>query len=255
MVNLHHFCYNLKYRCKNYGINIDYFYKFQNFLDNIGINVTHPCFKIFTPLHYACSEGNYKMVERLLLENNLDPNELDEFYRSPLFIACDHGYANIVKILLDKGADIKFKYYNHCNLLNEACCRGHYETIKILLDYCKDYDFVNFKDKYNNTALSIAIFYEHLDIVKLLVEEGNADIKLVNYNTRNLEIINYIKNHKRDWLSKEIFDNNIICSICHEDNKNNIHMIKTPCNHIYCKKCLEEWLKLKEICPYCRQNL
>ena len=31
--------------------------------------------------------------------------------------------------------------------------------------------------------------------------------------------------------------------------------MKTPCNHIFHKECLEKWLLLKKECPNCRTDL
>jgi hypothetical protein len=39
-----------------------------------------------------------------------------------------------------------------------------------------------------------------------------------------------------------------ICPICLLDNTD----FKTKCNHYFHKKCLDEWLKIKPICPLCR---
>ena len=43
-----------------------------------------------------------------------------------------------------------------------------------------------------------------------------------------------------------------ICAIC---LNNNGTFIKTVCNHEFHKDCLNEWIKYKENCPICRQNL
>ena len=43
-----------------------------------------------------------------------------------------------------------------------------------------------------------------------------------------------------------------ICAIC---LNNNGTFIKTVCNHEFHEDCLNEWIKYKENCPICRQNL
>ena len=44
------------------------------------------------------------------------------------------------------------------------------------------------------------------------------------------------------------------CPICFKDNLNENEVSITNCNHIFCKKCLEEWIDRKRIdCPTCRQ--
>ena len=43
------------------------------------------------------------------------------------------------------------------------------------------------------------------------------------------------------------------CSICIESiDKTN--MIKTPCDHTFCNKCLTKWLITNTSCPMCRNN-
>jgi hypothetical protein len=42
------------------------------------------------------------------------------------------------------------------------------------------------------------------------------------------------------------------CSICIEIIKKNI--IKTPCSHFFCKKCIYEWVEKKNNCPNCRKT-
>ena len=31
--------------------------------------------------------------------------------------------------------------------------------------------------------------------------------------------------------------------------------MKTPCNHVFHKECLEKWILLKKECPNCRHDL
>jgi hypothetical protein len=52
----------------------------------------------------------------------------------------------------------------------------------------------------------------------------------------------------------EIYYNMQECIICYE-NMDEFNIIKTSCNHIYHKMCLEEWLKNSYFCPICRNIL
>jgi hypothetical protein len=44
------------------------------------------------------------------------------------------------------------------------------------------------------------------------------------------------------------------CSICYEDIEENKKKILI-CNHIFHKKCINDWMKIKPICPYCRKYI
>src|SRR5262249_51315428 len=60
-----------------------------------------------TALSYACDRGSVEMV-KLLIERGADVNVQDTFYRAtPLTWAAGKGYVEIVNLLLDKGAKTK----------------------------------------------------------------------------------------------------------------------------------------------------
>ena len=64
--------------------------------------------------------------------------------------------------------------------------------------------------------------------------------------------INYIYrlyyNHRRAFR----FSSNIIntCAICLETDKD--RNIQLNCGHIFHEKCIDEWTRIKPICPLCR---
>jgi hypothetical protein len=45
------------------------------------------------------------------------------------------------------------------------------------------------------------------------------------------------------------------CSICLEDYQSGESVSSLACDHLFHKKCLEEWLKHKNECPLCRTEL
>ena len=47
-----------------------------------------------------------------------------------------------------------------------------------------------------------------------------------------------------------------ICSICLDDYSDpEIKLNKLPCNHIFHKDCVQEWLKDNDTCPDCRTEI
>ena len=61
------------------------------------------------------------------------------------------------------------------------------------------------------------------------------------------------KKNKRN-LTCKLFDNqsNNECCICLQEFISNEEIVELPCNHIYHKQCIEEWLKVNRNCPSCR---
>lgn len=58
-----------------------------------------------TPLHFAVDHNSYYSVLELLKLENIDINALGEFDQTPLHRAVIGGNLDIIKLLIDKGAD------------------------------------------------------------------------------------------------------------------------------------------------------
>ena len=44
------------------------------------------------------------------------------------------------------------------------------------------------------------------------------------------------------------------CSICYESFDYDEDLVKTICNHVFCKECLIEWININDTCPVCRNS-
>uniref|UniRef100_A0A182LSL2 Uncharacterized protein n=1 Tax=Anopheles culicifacies TaxID=139723 RepID=A0A182LSL2_9DIPT len=89
-----------------------------------------------TQLHQAAISGNKALAEQLLRIGH-PVNERDFAGWLPLHEACIHGYAEIVTLLLDRGAHINDKGGTSCEgitPLHDACRNGHLDVITVLLD-------------------------------------------------------------------------------------------------------------------------
>jgi uncharacterized protein len=78
-------------------------------LDHIG----------WTPLHYACSRGHLE-VAQFLLANGAIVDSLSPGYTTPLMMAVQSGNEQLVKLLLDKGADIQLRNTNGLTAIDIA---------------------------------------------------------------------------------------------------------------------------------------
>ena len=139
-----------------------------------------------TALMQASNYGKgYTEIVKLLLDHGADVN-MTSNGDTALMFASTNDHTEIVRILLDHGADINVQdKYGQTALMQasgEEC--GHTEIVKLLLDHGAD---INVQDEYGQTALMNAIEFEYTEIVKLLLEHG-ADPNLQNkYGSTTLE--------------------------------------------------------------------
>ncbi len=92
-------------------------------------------------------------------------DKANEFWR-----AARLGDAARVKALLAAGVDVNTKFRYGATALSYACDRGHIEVVRVLLEHGAD---INVKDTfYNATPLSWAVFKGHAEVVRLLLKKG-----------------------------------------------------------------------------------
>jgi hypothetical protein len=89
--------------------------------------------------------------------------------QSSLLRATANGHEAVVKLLLEKGAELKAKYTHSWTALSWAAEKGHEAVVKLLLEIGAELEA---KDKYGWTALSRAAYKGHEAVVKLLLEIG-----------------------------------------------------------------------------------
>jgi ankyrin repeat protein len=97
-----------------------------------------------------------------------DPNE--EF-----FAAARKGDAAAVRAFLDKGFDVNAKTRYGATALSYACDKGHVEVVKLLIERGAN---VNVKDTfYGEVPLGWALSHGHAQVLKLLLDKGATGIE------------------------------------------------------------------------------
>ena len=118
------------------------------------------------------AENGYEAMVKLLLEKGAELETKDKNYgQTPLSWAASNGHEVVVKLLLEEGAKLETKDNNNGRTpLSYAASNGHEAVVKLLLEKGAELET---KDKYNNrTPLSWAASNGHEAVVKLLVEKG-----------------------------------------------------------------------------------
>ncbi|KFZ24911.1 hypothetical protein V502_00588 [Pseudogymnoascus sp. VKM F-4520 (FW-2644)] len=82
----------------------------------------------------------------------------------------DGGHEQVVKLLLNKGADVNAQGGYHGNALQAASVGGHEQVVKLLLNKGSD---VNAQGGYHGNALQAASVGGHEQVVKLLLNKGS----------------------------------------------------------------------------------
>ena len=124
-----------------------------------------------TPLSWAAENG-HEAVLKLLLDKGAELETRDTRYsQTPLSWAVQYGREAVVKLLLEKGAELETRDTEYCQTpLSWAVRYGHGAVVELLLE--KGAELETRDTRYGQTPLSWAAEKGHEAVVKLLLEKG-----------------------------------------------------------------------------------
>jgi ankyrin repeat protein len=130
-----------------------------------------------TPLQRASGAGHIDVVRRLL-QNGANPNDHGGAHENSLSAAAHHGHAEVVAVLLNAGAPPDPPpSKNIGSPLSIAVYYGHEDVVKILLDKGANMNNIGDDLSHVGAALQVASLGGHESIVQLLLSKG-ADVHL-----------------------------------------------------------------------------
>ena len=101
------------------------------------------------------------------LKGDMGINTRGKNGKTPLMVASCSGHAEMVRYLLDHGADINSRGRNWRTALMCASLKGHKEVAQLLLDRGAD---ITMKTRLGSSALSLATDLGHKQVVELFIE-------------------------------------------------------------------------------------
>ncbi len=119
-------------------------------------------------LQLASSNGSVEVVRCILQKDVEFINSKNKYNCTPLHNAAFSDKIEVVKLLVQNGADANVKQSNGHTPLHTAASYGAYDVVKYLVDKTDKSILNNFKQ----TPLHLAAFKKHIGIVELLVKKG-----------------------------------------------------------------------------------
>ena len=125
----------------------------------------------WTPLSYAVQEGLENGLRKLLKRSDVRANRKDSCGRTPLWLALAFNHEVIGKVLLEQpGVDLHQRHkYSERKLLHLACVYGMEAIVKLLLERNAEVDARDIKGR---TPLSLASQEGLVNIVQLLLSRS-----------------------------------------------------------------------------------
>jgi len=117
------------------------------------------------PLLNAAAAGDIEEVSLLLKQGHLANEALPIIGIRPLTLAAAYGHADVVRVLLEHGAEINAEDFTGWTALHAGSFTGDSETVSLLLDR----GAVSGSDRwFLRSPLKIAETLDHKDIIPLL---------------------------------------------------------------------------------------
>lgn len=170
-----------------------------------------------TPLQIACRLGNLEIV-RLLVEAGADKEIKDVGRQSPLSIAISNNHFDVTRYLIEVGADVHSKGPNNLQPIHFACAYGRKKIIELLLSKGID---INQMDSLKSSLLDFTTDLNggNLEATITLIENG---IDKEYYSTafkwacwrNNLKIAEYLLENGVDYKNITTPKSELLFWIC-----------------------------------------
>src|SRR6266852_7417022 len=98
-----------------------------------GSNINARNAQFRTPLHVAAVKGKLEVI-RLLIERGAEVDPCDMWGWVPLHFATRFGYLEVSRVLIDHGANVNARDQDHWTPIHLSAGNGHLGIVKLLLE-------------------------------------------------------------------------------------------------------------------------
>jgi ankyrin repeat protein len=138
-----------------------------------GLLAKHPSPREATALYYASSCGFSGVANYIINTHGEDVNAKSGFHGTPLRAASYKGHIDVVRVLLDHGANVN-TLDKKKTPISSACRGGHPEIMRLLLEHGADVDVGADSDD-DDLVLHLASKAGQAEVIQLLLRH-NADV-------------------------------------------------------------------------------
>uniref|UniRef100_A0A3Q3A380 Ankyrin repeat domain 27 (VPS9 domain) n=1 Tax=Kryptolebias marmoratus TaxID=37003 RepID=A0A3Q3A380_KRYMA len=134
----------------------------------------------YTSLHAAAVCGQAQLID-MLVRKGASVNATDYHAFTPLHLACQRGYQGVSLLLLHYKANADAQDNNGNTPLHLACMHGHEDCVKALVYYDVHTCHLDIQNDKGDTALHMATRWGYEGIIQVLLENG-ASTHIFNKN-------------------------------------------------------------------------
>ncbi|XP_039989970.1 ankyrin repeat domain-containing protein 27 isoform X2 [Xiphias gladius] len=127
----------------------------------------------YTPLHVAAICGQAQLID-LLVCKGAPVNATDYHALTPLHLACQRGYQGVTLLLLHYKANTDAQDNNGNTPLHLACMYGHEDCVKALVYYDVQMCRLDLQNDKGDSALHMAARWGYEGIIQVLLENGSS---------------------------------------------------------------------------------
>ncbi|XP_076445095.1 uncharacterized protein LOC143283004 [Babylonia areolata] len=177
--------------------------------------------KQLTPLHYACREGNVKLVKTLFQGRDLEiiskmVLDHDTEGSTCLHLAVESGHCEVARMVLEQRAEVNRPRKYNMFPLHLTAMSGDISTARLLVDYSARIDMVNDDQA---TALHKAASLNHTEVVELLLgrkanierrDKDNYTPLLLAARNGHVETVGSLLKNKADGTAVDKNDRTVV---------------------------------------------